>query len=492
MSDSTPDDAGTGQGPAVGRDEWVARHGERRQRRAGPLGLAEQRLAAAPWWAWLVLFLAVGCLTPVVSGSGYVHRVAFDTTLYMLLALGLNIVVGWGGLLDLGYVAFYGVGAYAYALLGSDKDGVHVPSVALIPAVVVIGAIAGLLVGLPSRRLVGDYLAIVTLFFLQIFLTLTTNGDDLFGLGNVTGGANGILRVDPLSFFGHSLPVEHQGVFAVSYLYVALGFFALTYVALRLVNDSRTGRAWRSLREDPLAAEVMGMPVNWLKLMSFAFGAAVAALTGTLFASLNASVFPLTFSFPLLITIYTMVILGGQGSQAGVVLGAVLISVLLELLRDPGQARVLFYLALVGGLILAFRASRTLAFVLAGTLVFGIVARTVANAIDTTWVSNVSADGRTVPTWAADWVIVPQHLASWIAPVSYVGLIAVALGLTLIRGRLRLALIVPTLYLAAFVWENVMLAKPEPTRYIVLGALLIALMVLRPNGLLGERRVEII
>ena len=132
-------------------------------------------------------------------------------------------------------------------------------------------------------------------------------------------------------------------MFAVGYYFVALGFFAVVFVALRFVNHSRTGRAWRSQREDPLAAEVMGMPVNWLKLLSFAFGAAVAALTGALFASLNASVFPLSFYFVLLITVYTMVILGGQGSQAGVVLGAILISVLLELLRDPGHARDLFY-----------------------------------------------------------------------------------------------------------------------------------------------------
>ena len=206
----------------------------------------------------------------------------------------------------------------------------------------VIGAVAGFLVGLPSRRLVGDYLAIVTLFFLFLFLTVATNGDQLFG-HDVTGGANGILNIDPFEIFGQALAVEHQGAFAVGYLYVALAFFAVVYLALHFVNDSRTGRAWRSLREDSLAAEAMGMPVNMLKLMAFSFGAAVAALTGTLFASLNASVFPLTFSFPLLITVYTMVILGGQGNMPGVVVGAVLVSVLLELLRDAADARPLLY-----------------------------------------------------------------------------------------------------------------------------------------------------
>ena len=140
--------------------------------------------------------------------------------------------------------------------------------------------------------------------------------------------------------------MQHAGVFAVSYLYVALAFFAVVFVALRFVNHSRTGRAWRSLREDSLAAEAMGMPVNRLKLVSFAFGAAVAALTGTLFAALTGSVFPLTFYFVLLITIYTMVILGGSGSQAGVVLGALIIGPLLEALRDPNKSRAIFFIVL--------------------------------------------------------------------------------------------------------------------------------------------------
>ena len=477
--------------PAVGRDEWVARHGERRTRREGRLGVIEERLARVPWWAWLTLFLALAASVPVVYDSGYVRRVAFDTALYMLLALGLNVVVGWGGLLDLGYVAFYGIGAYAYAFLSSDKYGVHLPTLLTLPLVVAIGAVAGLLLGLPSRRLSGDYLAIVTLFFLQLFLTVTINGDSIRG-HNVTNGPNGILNVDPLSFFGRDILVSHEGVFNVAYFYVALVIFAIVYVALRFANDSRTGRAWRSLREDPLAAELMGMPVSWLKLMSFAFGAAVAALTGTLFASLNADVFPLTFSFPLLITVYTMVILGGAGSQAGVVLGAIMISVLLEMLRDPADARLLFYVLVLAGLIGAFRLSARLAVVLGGTVVFGLVLRTIADAVDTSWVQGPQEGGGWLADWASRWVVVPAHIAGWVAPVTYISLIAALLVLTLLHGWARLALLIPTLYLAAFVWENVMLAKPEPTRYIVLGALLVVLMIVRPNGLLGERRVEIV
>ncbi|MGI8974638.1 MAG: branched-chain amino acid ABC transporter permease [Gaiella sp.] len=485
--------AASATGPAVGKDEWVARAGERRDQRSGLLGTLEQRLAVVPWWAWLALFVGLVCLLPVGFESGYIRRVAFDTVVFMLLALGLNIVVGWGGLLDLGFIAFYGVGAYAYALLASDQYDIHLPTIVLIPLVAIIGGLVGWLVGLPSRRLTGDYLAIVTLFFFQVFLTATNNGDDVGG-ENITNGPNGILNVDPFSFFGWELPRStSEGLFGVSYLYVALVFFVILYVALRLVNDSRTGRAWRSLREDPLAAELMGMPVDRLKLMAFAFGAAVAALTGTFTSALNGSVFPQNFEFPLLITVYTMVILGGAGTQVGVVVGAVLVSVLLEALRDPGDARGLFYVVIVLALVAAFRTSVKLAVVLGGTIVFGVIARLVAEAVDDTWTAGPSTEeGGRLADWAAEWVIVPARLATWVPPVAYVALVSLGLLLTLVRGRLRLALAVPTLYLAAFVWENVMLAQPESARYIVLGALLVAMMIARPQGLLGEKRVEII
>jgi ABC-type branched-subunit amino acid transport system permease subunit len=284
--------------------------------------------------------------------------------------------------------------------------------------------------------------------------------------------------------------VEHGGAFAVGYLYAGLVMFTIVYVALHFVNDSRTGRAWRSLREDALAAEAMGMPVNLLKLMAFSFGAAVAAFSGTLFAALNASTFPLTFSFPLLITVYTMVILGGQGNLPGVVVGAVLVSVLLELLRDANDARPLLYGFVVIALIWAFGRTPRLAIVLGGTIVFGFAAHAVAGAINGDWTNGDTQSG--LNSALAHWVIIPEHLVSWIGPVTYIGLICVALGLTLVHGWTRDLLLIPTLYLAAFVWENVLLAQPDATRYIVLGAMLIVLMVLRPNGLFGERRVEII
>ncbi len=259
----------------------------------------------------------------------------------------------------------------------------------------------------------------MTLFFLQLFQTLTTNGDSVFG-HNLTGGPNGINNVDPFSLFGHQLVVQHQGVFAVSYLYVALGFFAVVFVALRFVNHSRTGRAWRSLREDPLAAEAMGMPVNRLKLLSFAFGAAVAALTGTLFASLSASVFPLTFYFVLLITVYTMVILGGSGSQAGVVLGALIIGPLLEVLRDPGKSRGLFFVALVAGVVLmSIRRSRAIGIVGVATLIFGFVVHEIAGSLHSSWVVGQKQSG--FAGVFDHWVVAPAHLAGWIPPTTYIG-----------------------------------------------------------------------
>ena len=476
-------------GPAIGQDEWVARHGERRSREAGLIGTVNERLHRVPWWGWLVLFVASFSLMPIFAHSTYIHRVAFDTVLYMLLALGLNVVVGWGGLLDLGFVAFYGIGAYTYAMLSSDKFGIHLSTPVVIPFVVIVGASAGFLVGLPSRRLSGDYLAIVTLFFLELFLTLATNGDQIFG-HDFTGGANGILNVDPLHLFGHDLVVQHEGAFALSYMYVALAVFAVVYVALHFVNHSRTGRAWRSQREDPLAAEAMGMPVNLIKLMAFSFGAAIAALTGTLFASLNASVFPLTFAFPLLITVYTMVILGGQGNMAGVTVGAVLVSVLLELLRDPGDARILFYIFGVLAILFAFGKTRKLAFVLTAIIAFGFAAHGIAGAIRSSWTGGPSSSG--LDDVLSHWIIIPTHMATWVPPVSYVTLIALVLGLTLVHGWVRYTLLVPTVYLGTFVWENVLLAQPDATRYIVLGVMLIVLMIVRPNGLFGERRVEII
>ncbi len=237
----------------MGRDEWVARHESNVRRRSGLIGTIEARLATVPWWAWLTMLSAVIVLLPAFADSGYVRRVAFDTLLYMLLALGLNVVVGWGGLFDLGYIAFYGIGAYAYAMLSSSQFDIHLPSLVSIPLIVIGGALIGLLVGLPSWRLAGDYLAIVTLFFFQLFITVTTNGDDLFGR-NITGGSNGIggveAAVDPLSFFGWELPqIRANGSFNPAYIYVALvAFLSCTSPCASSTSRARAVPGARSAR----------------------------------------------------------------------------------------------------------------------------------------------------------------------------------------------------------------------------------------------------
>ena len=250
-----------------------------------------------------------------------------------MLAVGLNITVGWAGLLDLGYVAFYGFGAYAYAWVSSDHFDLHWPTVPTILAVVAVTALLGLLVGLPSRRLSGDYLAIVTLFFAQMFYELTVNLDRINvpwsdKTLNLTGGPNGIPGIDNMEIFGIDLTSFQD------YYFLLLILLAVVVVALHRLNQSRTGRAFRAIREDPLAAELMTIPINWLKLLAFSMGAAVAGLAGTVFAAVQVGTFPQNFQVMLLIMIYAALILGGLGSIPGAILGAVVVGAVPEILRD--------------------------------------------------------------------------------------------------------------------------------------------------------------
>jgi branched-chain amino acid transport system permease protein len=475
--------------PRIGVDEWVERSAERTGVRAGlfaPLVNAVERI---PPVGLLALAVGATALVPVISSSDYVIRVAVNTVFFALLALGLNVVVGWAGLLDLGFIAFYGFGAYSYAILSSDQFGIHWPALVSIPLVIVLSACLGLLLGLPSRRLLGDYLAIVTLFFAQIFVVLTTNADRITlpwnaGPTDFTGGPNGITDIDPVSILGYEFGSTR------SYLWLSLAVFTLVVVALELVNRSRTGRAWRAVREDPLAAEAMSMPVNRLKLLAFMFGAATAGLTGTLFAAVQLGVFPGNFELPLLITVYAMVILGGAGSIPGVVIGAIVINVSLELLRDPGNARVLFYVAILLGLLALIRPWQRLAVVSAGTIVFGILAYQLTEWLRPAWVSG-SIEGGRFAGLLDGWVIHPAN-STHLGNAGFILLIAAAIALSELRGVWRTALLVPTLYLAAFVWENRLVAEPSVTRILLLGALLIVLMSWRPQGLLGTARVEIV
>jgi branched-chain amino acid transport system permease protein len=435
-------------------------------------------------------FAVIAAIIPALTSDAYIVRVGFDTLLYMLLALGLNIVVGYAGLLDLGYVAFYGFGAYGYAMLASPKFGLHWDTLAILPVVVVATALLGFLVALPSRRLLGDYLAIVTLFVGQLFVTVYQNGNKMSLLGftrsvDVTGGPNGIPGVDNWDLGGLKIASVN------GYYYAALITFVLVLGCVYLVDQSRTGRAWKSLREDPLAAELMGMPVNWLKLIAFASGAAIAGLTGTLFAALNTAVFSADFDTPTLIIVYAMLILGGAGSLGGVILGAITVNVSLELLRTPGHATWIFYVVVLATLIAKLRPWRVLAVVLAGTIGLGFAFHAI---MDAAWPRS-TAGAPNVGGWvgrALDaWNLHPTNPAM-IGNIAFVVLILAILLLTVINGWWRRLAMIPTLYLAAFVWNNRLVVEPSITRLILIGVILIVLMNARPQGLLGTSRVEIV
>jgi ABC-type branched-subunit amino acid transport system permease subunit len=480
--------------PRVGVDEWVASHEQRRTHRSGVLGVVERELRRVPQPAFYLAFGIAAAIVPAVTSDGYVIKVGLDTLLYMLLALGLNITVGYAGLLDLGYVAFYGFAAYGYAMLASPKFGIHWDTLAVIPVVVAATVLLGFLVALPSRRLLGDYLAIVTLFFGELFYTVYQNGESmsLFGFSrphDVTGGPNGIPNIDQFHVFGARIGTLNYK----AYFYVALVFFMLLLFALYLVDRSRTGRAWKSLREDPLAAELMGMPVNRLKLIAFACGAGIAGLAGTVFAAANTAVFASEFDFTsgLLIIVYAMLILGGAGSLGGVILGALVVNVSLEVLRDPGHATWVFYTLIAATLVARMRPWRWLAAVIAGTAGFGFAVHAIVSAVWPRGVHGEAAVGGVLGSGLRHWVVLPSNPMT-IGNVAFICLVLAVLVLTLLKGWLQKLAMIPTLYLAVFVWENRLVVEPSITRLILVGVILIVLMNARPQGLLGTSRVEIV
>ncbi len=248
----------------------------------------------------------------------YMTDVLVVTGIYVMLALGLNVVVGFAGLLDLGYVAFYAVGAYTYALLNTWLG------VSFWPALILgalLSAVFGVLLGIPVLRLRGDYLAIVTLGFGEIIRIVLNNWDE------VTRGPNGILGIGRpyLGEFRLSQPMH--------FYYLVLALCLLTMFIVGRLNRSRLGRAWAAMREDETAAECMGVNIVHAKLTAFAFGAAWAGFGGVLFAAKQTFVSPESFSFFESVIILCMVVLGGMGSIPGVVLGAFILTVLPEALR---------------------------------------------------------------------------------------------------------------------------------------------------------------
>jgi len=478
-------------GIRVGVDDWVATHEQRRERLSGPLGRLQREIERTPRPAFYVAFGVAAALIPALTSNGYVIRVGFDTLLYMLLCLGLNVVVGYAGLLDLGYIAFFGFGAYLYAMLASPHFGLHWDTLFVVPIAVVATGLLGLLVALPSRRLVGDYLAIVTLFFGQLFYTVFQNGSriSLLGIGHhswdVTGGPNGIVDIDNWDLAGLKIG-SVQG-----YYYVALVVFLLSLTAVFLIDTSRTGRAWKSLREDPLAAELMGIPVNRLKLVAFAISAAIGGLAGTLFAGLNTAVFAADFYTPTLIIVYAMLILGGAGSLGGVIIGAIVVNVSLEALRTPGHATWIFYTLIVASIVAKVRPWRWVVIVLGGTIGLGYVLIAIANQWFPRWTEGEPTIGGWLGEWLNQWVLHPSN-PQMIGNVAFVILVFAVLGLMLLKPILLWIAMIPTLYLTAFVWQNRLVVEPSITRLILVGVILIVLMNVRPQGLLGAARVEIV
>jgi branched-chain amino acid transport system permease protein len=261
-------------------------------------------------------------------------------------------VVGFAGLLDLGYVAFFGIGSYVYAFLASPHFGLHWPFLAALALSVMITAIFGLLIGAPTLRLRGDYLAIVTLGFGEITYILLINLDRPI---DITGGPSGIISIDPPAFFGYALRDNWQ------YYYLILLLMGVAVLLSRRLRDSRIGWAWQAIREDELAAQAMGINTTAAKLQAFAIGASFAGAGGALLASWQRSVFPDNFLFTESVNILAMVILGGVGSLPGVILGAALIVALPEIFRDFALYRLLaFGLALM--VLMIFRPGGLLSF----------------------------------------------------------------------------------------------------------------------------------
>ena len=301
----------------------------------------------------LPAFLVAGVallILPLIAGqfgNAWV-RIIDIALLYVLLALGLNIVVGFAGLLDLGYVAFYAVGAYMFGLLASPQltdtfpgiaamfpNGLHTPWWVIIPLGAVLAGGAGVLLGAPTLKLRGDYLAIVTLGFGEIVRVFMNNLDAPV---NITNGPKGITGIDDISMFGvhfgktgHFMGLDFPKV--TNYYYLFLILVIIGIVVCHRLERSRIGRAWMAIREDEIAAKAMGINTRNLKLLAFGMGATFGGVSGAMFASFQGFISPESFSLQESVMIVAMVVLGGIGHLPGVIVGALLLSALPEVLR---------------------------------------------------------------------------------------------------------------------------------------------------------------
>ncbi len=323
----------------------------------------------AKWLGLALVAIALIALPFALASAGTAWvRITNLAILFILLSLGLNIVVGFAGLLDLGYIAFFAVGAYAYALLASPHFNIHLPFWVILPIGALVACLFGVLLGAPTLKLRGDYLAVVTLGFGEIIRIFLNN---LSNPVNITNGPQGIARIDPfkLGSFDFSktetiMGLNFSGPIKYYYLLIVV-MVAVIIINLRLQN-SRIGRAWEAIREDETAARAMGINTTRIKLLAFAMGASFGGVAGGMFAAIQGFISPESFVLVESIMVLAMVVLGGMGNVWGVVLGAVLLSFAPEVLRytvAPAQ------MALFGKMLVEPEVIRMLLFGLALVLV---------------------------------------------------------------------------------------------------------------------------
>jgi len=270
----------------------------------------------------------------------YLVDVGITCLIYIVLGLGLNIVVGLAGLLDLGYIAFYAVGAYTYSLLNLNFG---IPFWFCIPIGIGFGCIAGCIIGYPTLKMRGDYLAIVTMGFGEIIRLMLNNWDNLTaGPNGLYGQAKPALIYPSISDGGLTWVTYHLKSLESLY-FLVLGIAVLTVIGVRRLDHSRIGRAWVAIREDEVAAELSGVPTMWLKLLAYALGASFAAVVGGFFAAKLSYTNPNFFIFMESCIVLCIVVLGGVGSTPGVIVAAVILSAVPEIFRDLQSYRMLAF-----------------------------------------------------------------------------------------------------------------------------------------------------
>ena len=291
-------------------------------------GQSKNTLTPMGFLPWLIL--AVVFLFPFLDKNPYHIDVLVTAGIFILLALGLNVIVGYAGILNLGYAAFFAFGAYTYAIVNLHF---HIPFWSGVFVSALATAAFGMLLAFPALRLSGDYLAIVTLGAGEITRIVLNNLE-------MTGGPNGLLGIDHprLPFSNFDFGVKSQ-----PYYFLVLAFILIVIFFLRRLETSRLGRAWRALREDELAASAMGINLAWAKLTAFGIAGFIAGIAGCFFAAKQGTISPDSFDFTVSVMVLAMIVLGGIGSIPGVILGAVVLTVLPECLRDFSMYRMLIF-----------------------------------------------------------------------------------------------------------------------------------------------------